>query len=853
MKKVFLLMVLFASVTLFGVPALPDPFEVVQPDGYRFMAKAIGDEYFHYVIETATGKAIHFDEQAQYWVYSALPGETVDWPQIPVSGKTEARFAAPTKEQVKNARESVLSQSRFFLDSIKRSRSAPTTGTINVPVVLINFNDRATTYTNANFNQIMFGNNPALAPNGSVKDYYYEVSYNQLTLTGNVLGWYTASNGHNYYGQNNVSVKDIYVQQLVTEAVNAADPYVDFSQFDNDSDGFVDMLVVFHQGFGEESTLIPTDIWSHQGALPYPGVSVDGVNVFRYTIQPELFHTGITTIGVIAHEAGHAFGLPDLYDYSNTTEGIGRWGIMGSGVWNTITRQGDCPAHFCAWSKKELGWLTMDSVNGYNGSKTLFPSVTGKTVLKYANPSDAKEYFLMEYRKKTGFDQGLPGEGMLLLHIDDNCGNNDLNSNPHRRVDVEEADGLNHLDSKTNSGDAGDVFPGTANNTIFNDSSSPDAKWYSGTNSALQISLIQRTANQVSMNFTATTPNYSLTVATLPFSGMNLIIGVSNHLSPYTVSLVSGTYQVTIPQTLKDESAFVPGNDARYTFQNWEDASTNNLRSVVLTANKTITATMQKGAYVKTETVPAGIGVVPGEGWYLLGSNVQFIPPVIVNYQFSHWEVDGVNVGNASPLPRTVNTPELVRAHYLLSPSPVIQIAVLLPKFPTSGSAPILFKILNGGVSRLQMSLTLNQATYISSEIATSTWNTGSSSVSGNTFTCDITSKSTAHSGLAGILKINVTGVPGAYPAITAAINAFDQFGNPMGTTILQRNHLSDLNQDGSVNPSDWTLFSQRYGMKRGDAGWDDIGVYCDLDNSDSVGLTIWDIALFALHSSMAP
>jgi len=260
MKKVFLLMVLFASVTLFGVPALPDPFEVVQPDGYWFMAKAIGDEYFHYVIETATGKVIHFDEQAQYWVYSALPGETVDWPLIPVSGKTEARFLAPTKEQVRNARESVLSQSRFFLDSIKRSRSAPTTGTINVPVVLINFNDRATTYTNANFNQIMFGNNPALAPNGSVKDYYYEVPYNQLTLTGNVLGWYTASNGHNYYGQNNVSVKDIYVQQLVTEAVNAADPYVDFSQFDNDSDGFVDMLVVFHQGFGEESTLIPTDI-----------------------------------------------------------------------------------------------------------------------------------------------------------------------------------------------------------------------------------------------------------------------------------------------------------------------------------------------------------------------------------------------------------------------------------------------------------------------------------------------------------------------------------------------------------------------------------------------------------------
>ena len=856
MKRTFLWVLLIGVpiLSLFAVPAFPEPFEVVQPDGYRFLVQIIGDEFFHYIIETESGCVIRLDEESNYWVHAPLPGVEDDYPFLPVQGGSAGRIAPPSKEAIEAAREKALTSGNFYLEASQRKRSAPTTGTVKIPVILINFSDRSTMYTNAQFDQLIFGNYPALAPNGSMKDYYNEVSYQQLTLTGSVLGWYTSAHGHDYYGQNDANGQDFDPRALVTEAVLAADPFVDFSQFDNDSDGFVDMVIVVHQGRGEEESGVPTDIWSHQWSLNYLGLLVDGVRVSQYTLQPEKYQSQMTAIGVIAHETGHAFGLPDLYDYSNATNGIGRWGIMGSGSWNYLSQPGDCPAHFCAWSKKDLGWLTVDSVNGYSGSKTLLPSVTSKTVLKYANPSDALEYFLMENRKLAGFDRGLPGAGMLLLHVDDKVDNNDLGAWSHKRVDVEEADGLNHLDTKANSGDAGDVFPGASNNTAFNDTSNPNAKWYNGSNSALQITQIQKTGDQISMNFTAPVSTYSLTVQTAPFSSMDISIAGSPYLSPKTVTLPAGTYQVQIPLSNRDESSLVPGTDTRYSLLQWEDASTDNPRSVTLSTNRTVTATMAKQVYIKTETSPSGIGSVLGEGWYNAGSTVQFNSPTILNYTFSHWEVDGVNSGGSASLSVTADSPKLVRAYYVPTASRTAQIAFITPKFPLAGAAPVLVKLMETtGVKNLLISFTLNQGTYENYEAFSAAWDVVNASWTGSTLSVSLQSKKASHTGLGSIMKINLTGAAGTYPNYTVTMSGTDNSGNPVTITETRRNHFCDLNLDGMVNQADWLAFSQRYGLKRGDAGWDSISVYCDLDNTDSVGSTIWDLALFGQHSATSP
>src|SRR5439155_21993199 len=67
--------------------------------------------------------------------------------------------------------------------------------------------------------------------------------------------------------------------------------------------------------------------------------------------------TQIMPIGTAAHEFGHALGLPDLYDTSvqAPTEGIGEWGLMGSGNRTSPSS----PSRMEAWSLNELGWVNV--------------------------------------------------------------------------------------------------------------------------------------------------------------------------------------------------------------------------------------------------------------------------------------------------------------------------------------------------------------------------------------------------------------------------------------------------------------------------------------------------------------
>jgi immune inhibitor A len=136
---------------------------------------------------------------------------------------------------------------------------------------------------------------------------------------------------------------------LTEDVVYLADPYVDFSQYDNDNDGYVDALFVIHAGPGAEHTGDPNDIWSHQWNTGYPPY-VDGVYVTTYSMEPEYWSSpGDMTIGVYCHELGHVFGLPDLYDYGFDSQGVGRWSLMAVGSWNGP--MGSSPAHPDAWSR----------------------------------------------------------------------------------------------------------------------------------------------------------------------------------------------------------------------------------------------------------------------------------------------------------------------------------------------------------------------------------------------------------------------------------------------------------------------------------------------------------------------
>ncbi|HKW15769.1 MAG TPA: M6 family metalloprotease domain-containing protein [Candidatus Krumholzibacteria bacterium] len=233
----------------------------------------------------------------------------------------------------------------------------------------------------ANLQKQLFGANAT----GNVTDYYHEVSYNQLTVTGDVYSNTQLAHDHNYYAGscNGTDPGCARTGEMLKEILDARDGTVNFAKYDNDGpdgvpnsgddDGYVD-AVVFVQGLpggecGTNNIISHTwsyTAWSNSGGLPYTTNDArhggGNIKIDTYVIMPAL-NCGATSpytsdeyidIGVLCHELGHTMGLPDLYDVNGGGSGIGHWGIMGSGNWNTPEK----PAHMDAWCKKELGWTT---------------------------------------------------------------------------------------------------------------------------------------------------------------------------------------------------------------------------------------------------------------------------------------------------------------------------------------------------------------------------------------------------------------------------------------------------------------------------------------------------------------
>ncbi|MBC7912511.1 MAG: M6 family metalloprotease domain-containing protein [Pyrinomonadaceae bacterium] len=213
------------------------------------------------------------------------------------------------------------------------SYSFPLSGNRKTILLLIKYPDLPNTYSAATLTDMMNLSN--YRGTGSFRDYYVKSSYGKLDVETDVFGWYTAAQPYAYYGRQN---GDARATKLVREAIDAAEAAgVDFSKYDNDGNGSLDGVIVIHSGPGAEEGSQNQYIWSHRWQLVSGGnqVSNDGVFINDYIINPEtrLFSGGIVGIGVFCHEFGHLLGLPDLYDISQVSEGVGEWSLMGGGGW----------------------------------------------------------------------------------------------------------------------------------------------------------------------------------------------------------------------------------------------------------------------------------------------------------------------------------------------------------------------------------------------------------------------------------------------------------------------------------------------------------------------------------------
>ena len=516
----------------YAVPAAPLIHTLSQPDGSNFKARQWGDEFLN-GWETEDGYTILFDKERKRWTYAVKEEGRL------VSSSTLVKEDTRPLGTPKHIRPSRSTAELFSVmtaedDYQPFASPASPTGTANIPVLLIRFYDTTTTYTPSDFDMFLFGTG-----NYSMKEYYQEVSYGLFNISagpGGIGGWYDTESeyghGHDYYGYNQ-GQGWVRAAELAKEAIEEADEEFNFAPYDRDGDCYVDVIAIIHQGDGAEASGDQTDIWSHSWSLIYAGVGEYTTNddclatpslkvkVDKYVMQPETLSGGMPTIGVFAHEYGHALGLPDLYDVDYTSQGTGNWSVMAGGTWNYVSRIGDRPAHMDAWSKYLLGWVTPTEVSGTLVNEPITQASTAADVYKLLSGTPLSgEYFLVENRQKTGFDAGLPGAGLLIWHIDAAQSGNTNECYPggpscalqHYKVSLVQADNLWDMEKNFNRGDAGDPYPGSTGKTTFNAASSPNSAFYNGSPSGVSITGISASGSTMYCTLSLS-GQYTLTVA----------------------------------------------------------------------------------------------------------------------------------------------------------------------------------------------------------------------------------------------------------------------------------------------------------------------------------------------------
>ncbi len=235
--------------------------------------------------------------------------------------------------------------------------------------------------------------------------------------------------------------------------------------------GPYDALIIVHAGRGAESAGTGTanaSIWSafSDGWAAAAGFT-EGVNIPSNEGNP----SSAIPFGTLCHEFGHQLGLPDVYNTATGNSSVGEWELMDDGGW-AGSPQGNNPVHPSAWCKILLGWITPVTVSSAS-TLTIDNFEAGSSARVYKFPIGGKttEYYLTQYSRQTGQDLSLPGQGVLIWHIDDTIGSlaaNDIDINPdHPRIRLEERDdsAVTSTGAATgttsvshNFGDSGDPF-----------------------------------------------------------------------------------------------------------------------------------------------------------------------------------------------------------------------------------------------------------------------------------------------------------------------------------------------------------------------------------------------------------
>ena len=435
----------------------------------------------------------------------------------------------------------------------------PHEGTINIPVILVEFKDQKFSVNKPKeaFDQFFNGTTQTDLGNGnqynygSVSQYFQAMSSNTFKPTFKVFGPVTLDQNETYYGGSNDSGNDEKPNKLIDDAIAklkaSGEAIKDATVFCKDGKT-VDCVYIIYAGVGQNIGGANTTVWAKTGSASGSTLAKKGIR--WYSMASELSGLKakdnsimIAGVGVTCHEFSHALGLPDIYPSVGTSSGYAKnnqnmeyWDLMDGGEYTY--NGGYCPTPYTAWEKEQLGWPVDIQTLDENQSVTMPTSTEqGGTAYKIVNPSNSHEYFLLENIQKKGWNTHQYAYGLMVYHVNEpSSGTIDMgtklnDTEGYPGMAIVPADGLcasndikdNHAKVEINGKNAdkyieqlrGDLFPGTfssletLNVTELSDEHyRPNWHWYKSgnsgyekTNKALQNITYDTTTGTVAFNY----------------------------------------------------------------------------------------------------------------------------------------------------------------------------------------------------------------------------------------------------------------------------------------------------------------------------------------------------------------